>query len=138
MVYGQMGNGMVFGMLALFGAYAAFFFLIAAVFYIYYALVFMTIAKKLKYDKPWLAWIPLANMFLIPILAKKDWPFGFLLFIPIVNIVFMIMWMWAIYERRKYPGYLALIPLASIIPFLGFVAAIANMVVLGLVAWKDQ
>jgi len=106
--------------------------------YVYYALALSTIAKKLGYKKPWLAWIPVANVFLLPILAKKNWAMGFLLFIPIVNIVFMIMWTWNIYEQRKYPGWLALIPIAGMIPLIGMLASIANLVVLGLVAWVDR
>ena len=41
-------------------------------FYVYFAFAFMTIAKKLGYDKPWLAWIPIANIFLFPILATNE------------------------------------------------------------------
>lgn len=105
--------------------------------YVYGALAMMTIAKKLGYDKPWLAWIPIANMFLLPILAEKEWPWGFILLIPLVNMVFVIMWTWRIYERRNYPGWLALVPIASFIPLVNFLAFPAQLVILGLVAWHD-
>lgn len=111
------------------------------VFYVYFALVMMTIAGKLKYDKGWLAWIPLVQFVLFPILAKKKqraWPWVFILLIPIVNIVFIIMWSWKIFERRKYPGPLALVCLAGVIPFIGWIAGIANAVIWGLVAWYDR
>lgn len=106
--------------------------------YIYWALAYMTIAQKLKYKKPWLAWIPVANLFLLPILAKKEWPWGFLLFVPIVNTVFMVLWTWRIYERRKYPGWLSLIPILGFVPSLGFLAIIANLIITGFIAWKDR
>ena len=106
--------------------------------YVYMAFVFMTIARKLKYDKPWLAWIPVANMFLLPILANWEWPWGFLMFVPIVNVVFMVIWLWKIYEKRKYPGALSLLAVASIIPFIGWLAGIGHIVVLGMVAWADR
>ncbi|NQU78198.1 hypothetical protein HQ545_00345 [Candidatus Woesearchaeota archaeon] len=50
----------------------------------------------------------------------------------------MIIWTWTIYERRKYPGYLALIPLAGVIPIIGILATIAHLVVMGFVAWYDR
>ena len=124
------------------GAWAAmgFFliFLIAVAVYVYTAFVWMTIAKKLKYDKPWLAWIPVANFFLFPILAKKKWTWGFIVLVPIVNIVFMIIWTWNIYEQRKYPGWLSLAPIISIIPVIGGLGALAQFVIWGLVAWSDR
>ena len=122
---------------SLIGALAGLFFLIVIGLYVYTALAFMTIAKKLRYDKPWLAWIPVANLFLIPILAKKNWAWGFIFLVPIVNIVFFFIWMWNIYEQRKYPGWLSLVPLLGFIPFIGIFVSLANLIILGFVAWKD-
>ena len=119
------------------GALAGLFFLIVIGLYVYTALAFMTIAKKLRYDKPWLAWIPVANLFLIPILAKKNWVWGFIFLVPIVNIVFFFIWMWNIYEQRKYPGWLSLVPLLGFIPFIGIFVSLANLIILGFVAWKE-
>ena len=129
---------MAIGFSSLIGAMAGFFFLIVLGLYIYGALAFMTIAKKLKCDKPWLAWIPIANLFLIPILAKKYWAWGFILLVPIVNIVFFFIWMWNIYEQRNYPGWLSLVPLLGFIPFIGIFVSLANLIILGFVAWKDR
>ena len=112
--------------------------IIIFVFYIYTALVWMTIARKLKYKYPWLAWIPIANFFLLPILAKKHWTWGFMFLVPIANVVFFFIWTWNIFEQRKYPGWLALIPLLGMIPILGWIAGLAYLVILGFVAWKDQ
>jgi len=138
MMYG-LGSYSFFPGMILFGAVMMFFILIFGVaLYIYYGFAFSTIAKKLKYKQDWLAWIPIANLFLLPILAKKQWQWGFLLFVPIANIVFAIIWLWAIYERRKYPGWLSLIPIAMIIPMIGWLAGIAQLIVIGFVAWKDQ
>ena len=106
--------------------------------YIYMALAFSTIAKKLKYKNPWLAWIPLAQLALIPILAKKKWTWVFMFLVPIANFVFFIIWMWKIYERRKYPGALSLIYIAQIIPIVHIAASIVNLVILGIVAWNDK
>ena len=113
-------------------------FLILIGLYVYYAFAWMSIAKKLSYDKPWLAWIPVANIFLIPILANKHWAWGFMFFVPIAGLVFGFIWVWNIYKQRNYPGVLSLVPLASIFPPLAGLAVLANMVVTGLVAWKDR
>jgi len=128
--FGQMGG--------FFAGFFALAFVLGLAFYAYWAWAMMTIAKKLGYKNPWLAWIPVANLFLIPILAEKKWPWGFLFFVPIVNFVFMIIWMWKVYERRRYPGALSLIWLGSLVPFLNMLAWIANLIVIGLVAWNDM
>jgi len=127
--------GGIVGMLA---AALLFTVIVGIALYIYTAFAMMVIAQKLNYDKAWLAWIPIANYFLLPILAKKHWALGFLFFIPIVNLVMAIIWLWNIFEQRKYPGYLALIPIASVIPLIGILGSIGFLVVLGLVAWKDR
>jgi hypothetical protein len=107
--------------------------------YVYWAFVLMTIAKKLKRkDLAWLAWIPIANLALFPILAKKHWAWVFIFLVPIANAVFFFIWSWNIFEQRNYPGWLCLIALAGIIPYLGWAASIANLVIWGLVAWKDR
>ncbi|MEM4702967.1 MAG: hypothetical protein QXP53_00555 [Candidatus Pacearchaeota archaeon] len=106
--------------------------------YIYNAFVWMTIAKKLHYKKPWLAWIPIASTFLIPILAKKHWAWGFIFFVPIANIVFLIIWTWDIFKQRNYPGELSLILIGFFIPIILVLAFIAYLVVQGLVAWQDR
>lgn len=109
--------------------------------YIYMAFAWMTIATKLKYGKGWLAWIPVVQFALLPILAKRkesSWPWVFILLIPIVNIVFVFMWTWQIYVRRNYPGWLALIPLIGIIPLIGCLGGLANLIITGFVAWKNR
>ncbi|MBT3814805.1 hypothetical protein HOE37_03610 [Candidatus Woesearchaeota archaeon] len=130
-----------FGMAGLAGAMMGVGLLLFAAIYVYLAFVWMTIAKKLDYDKGWLAWIPLAQFALLPILAKKRenaWPWVFIILVPIVGGVFAIMWNWQIFERRNYPGWLSLIPILAIIPVVGYVATLANLVILGLVAWMDR
>ena len=112
--------------------------LVSIALYVYMAFVLMTIAQKLNYDKPWLAWIPFANMFLFPILAKKHWAWGFIFLVPIVGIVFYFIWTWNIFEQRNYPGWLSLIILGGVIPILGWLAIIASLVIFGFVAWKDR
>ncbi|MFH1325154.1 MAG: hypothetical protein ABIH49_00090 [archaeon] len=105
--------------------------------YIYFALAFMTIAKKLKYDKPWLAWIPIANFAMILSLGGFYWAWVFLIFIPLFGwialIILGIIAQWRIFEKRNYPGWLIILSLA---PFgIGYVI---YLVEIGLVAWKER
>jgi hypothetical protein len=130
--------------------------------YIYSALTMMAVAKRTKTKKGWLAWIPVANMYLMAKIAKQSaWPLWLLLawipcltfFIsPILGIIFMIIagiasvivmvfmyiWQWKICEVRGKPGWWAILPLIaaglSWIPILGAVLSIAGSV-WSLVMW---
>lgn len=104
--------------------------------YIYTSWAMYTISKKLKYKKAWLAWIPVANLFLLPILAKWKWGYGFLLLIPVANLVFAIIWTWEIYKRRGYSGALAIVKAFYVVPPLIPAVLIADMIILGIVAWE--
>ena len=125
------------GLGAIFGAFAALGIIIFLGLYVYSALAWSAIAKKLKYEYHWLAWIPIVQLVLLPILAEKEWPWVFIMLVPIVNFVFLIMWTWKIYERRNLPGALSLIYIGAFIPFVNWIAAIANLVILGIAAWRD-
>jgi len=129
-------------MLGVFAGAILLFVIIAIAVYVFQALAWMTIAKKLNYDKGWLAWIPVANFFLLPILAKKHWAWGFIVLAPIILggipvlgtlvtlavVVFSVIWMWNIFEQRKFPGWLSIIYLIPIV----------NLVILGVVAWSGK
>lgn len=100
--------------------------------YVYHALAWQRIAKRLKYKKAWLAWIPIANLFLFPILAGKKWTWGFMFLVPIANIVFFMIWYWRIFERRNEPGWPSLFVL---IPYGG---SILYLISIGILAWKKK
>ncbi len=105
-------------------------------FYVYFALAWSTIAKKLKYKRSWLAWIPFANLAMILQLGGFHWALIFLLLIPIVGwiaiLVLLIIASWRIFEKRKYPGWLSL---SMVIPQVG---GILYLIAIGFVAWKDK
>jgi len=105
--------------------------------YIYFSLAWMTIAKKVNYKRPWLAWIPIANIAMIIHIAGYHWAIIFGLLIPLVGWIgvgiIVIMATWKIFEMRRYPGWLSL---AAIIPKgAGFVL---SLIVIGFVAWVDK
>ncbi len=130
------------GMMPFMGALLGVMIGVSIVLYIYMALALMTVAKKLDHQYPWLAWIPVANLALILQLGNFHWAWVFLIIIPILGWIAVgilgIIATWRIFEKRNYPGWLALIPLVGFIPFIGYLATLANLVVWGFVAWKDR
>ncbi len=142
--------------------------------YLYFTFAWFTIAKKLGYKYAWLAWIPIINIFILPIVAKKNEWWTIIFAIPVLlslaypfflmrldytttflqnvsriyfivyalTIVFIaimsVVWLWRIYKLRNYPGWLSLLPLLGIIPVIGMFALIINLIIFGIVAWKDR
>jgi len=115
-------------------------FLIALGFYIYFSLALKSLAKKLGYQKAWLAWIPVANLFLLPVLTGKKWYWGFLLFVPFLNAIFLTICLWNLFEKRGYDGKWGLIGLGWLLmspPFKGIIF-LASLVALGFLAWGKK
>jgi len=116
--------------------------IIALASYAYFAWAFMTIGQKLKYKKAWLAWIPFANISMIFQMGGFHWAWVFLMLIPILGWiaagVLFIISTWRIFEKRKYPGWLSLLFVFCMTPWLGWMASIAYAVVVGMVAWKKK
>jgi hypothetical protein len=106
--------------------------------YVYFAFSWYTIAKKRKHKKPWLAWIPFANISLWFQMGGFHWAWIFLLLIPVAGwiavLVLFIISNWRVFEKLKYPGWLSLSLLLDI--FKGGIGIIAYGVVVGIVAWK--
>lgn len=126
--------GGVFGSLVV-GAIILAITLIAGI-YVYVALAWQTIAKKLKHKNPWLAWIPIANGAMILQLGGFHWAWIFLILVPVLGwialAVLIIIATWRIFEKRKYPGWFSL---SMVIPNIG---GILYLVAIGFVAWKDK
>lgn len=78
----------------------------------------MKIAKKTNTENGWFAWIPILNLILMIQCAKKPMWWIVMFFIPIANIVFMIMLWMAIAEAVKKPswwGIMMIIPVMNVI-----------------------
>ena len=110
--------------------------ILLAAFYVYHSLAWMTIARKLKHKRPWLAWIPFANTAMRLQMGGFHWAWVFLWLIPILGwigiVVLLIISHWRIFKKRKYPGWFAL---GQIIPKVG---SILYLIVIGVVAWEDR
>ncbi len=91
---------------------------------IYVAFCLQNIARKTDTGPEWLAWIPIANLYLMCKIAEKPWWWVLLFFIPIVNIVILVLLWMRIAEARdknRWLGLLILVPIANLI-FLGYLA----------------
>ncbi len=108
--------------------------IIFAALYIYQSFALMAIARKTKTKNGWLAWVPIGNIYLMTQIAKVSgwWTLSALAaFVPIIGMfiflgIYTWLW-WKICEARNKPGWWALLML---IPIL-------NLVMMGIVAWKD-
>ena len=106
----------------------------AVLIYVYSSFALMTIAKKTNTQNPWLAWIPIANVYLMTQIAGVSGWFtlGILLgIIPVIGSLVVTaggvyLW-WKIAEARQKSGALSLLMLVP-----G-----ANLIVMGILAWSD-
>lgn len=112
-------------MFGFFSGFMAFIFWVAV--YVWFAICLQVMAKKTNTPNGWLAWIPIANIYLMCKIGGKPGWWTILFFIPIVNIVFFIIVWMAIAEARHKPSWLGIL---MIIPFVNFVIA-------GILAFSD-
>lgn len=133
---GPVADALVGGtMVALFAMGVVIAVLLFVALYVYFAWAWYTIAKKLKYKNPWLAWIPFANLAMILKMGRFPWALIFLLVVPVLGwiavFVLLIIATWRIFDARHYPGWFSL---SLVIPKFG---GVLYLVALGFVAWKD-
>ena len=125
------GLGALAGVIA---ALSVFFLLIFIAVYIYCALALMAIAKKTKTENAWLAWIPIANVYLMTQIAEVPEWVTLAVLLPIIPVIgglalaAVMVWLWwNISENLGKPGWYGIL---IIIP-------IANLVIMGILAWGD-
>jgi len=98
--------------------------------YILDALILQSIYKKAKHPRPWMAWIPIVNVFPMLQLGGYSWLWIFMMLLPIVGpIIFLVIYiksLWRVFEMAGYDGALSLL---TLIPFV-------NIIILGIVAWE--
>jgi hypothetical protein len=105
------------------------YFIFALAAYIYAAIAFMTMAKSKGIPNGWLAFIPIANVYLMTQIGGIPWWWLLLCLVPIVNIFAVFYILWKVCEGMGRPGWWALL---TIIPMLGLIWGI---VMVGLLAW---
>ncbi len=95
--------------------------------YVYLSLALQTIASKTATPNDWLAWIPIANLFLLLSVAKKPLWWLLLLLIPFVNLVILIIVWMAVAEARRKPNWWGIL----------LIVPVVNIIVPGYLAWAD-
>ena len=86
--------------------------------YAYMGITLQTIASKTGTPDGWLAWIPVANVYLMCKIAGKPTWWVVLFFVPFVNIIMSVLvWMGIAEARQKqaWLGVLMIIPIANLI-----------------------
>ena len=76
------------------------------------------IAKKTDTPNGWLAWIPIANIYLLCKIADMSGWWTLAIFVPLLNTIMMIIWWWRVAEARNKPGWLGIL---IIIPILDLI-----------------
>ena len=121
------------GFMAMIFAFLAVFLVIFVIVYIYSAIALMAIAKRTKTKNGWLAFIPIANVYLLTQIAGLSGWWTLIVLAPIVPVVGNIavaaatVWMfWLTAEKVGMPGWTSILMLVPLV----------NLVVLGLYAWK--
>ena len=116
----------------MFAAMGVFFFILMIALYVYFALALMAIAKKTNTKNGWLAFIPIANVYLMTQIAGLPGWYTLAILLPIIPFIGVIaMWVifiymfWKIAEAIHKPGWWSIL---LIIP-------IVNLVVIGMMAW---
>ncbi|HVX92698.1 MAG TPA: DUF5684 domain-containing protein [Candidatus Dojkabacteria bacterium] len=97
----------------------------ALVGYIYSGLTLMATAQKLNVPNAWLAWIPLANLYLMTQCAGLSPWTMLLILVPFVNFIYAVYVYMKISERR---GFNQLLGLLILVP-------VANLIWMGVLAW---
>mgnify|MGYP001611624563 FL=1 len=127
---GAVGTLIAFGIL--------FMILVFATLYVYHSLAWMKIAKKMKYKKAWLAWVPFGSSAMRLQLGKFHWAWVFLWIFPPAVIVLLTIATWRIFEKLRYSGWLALSFPLMFIPGVSWLGWIAYLVIIGRVAWGKK
>ena len=121
-------------MMPFLGAFLGVMFFGFLILYVYAALALMYIGKRTNTENAWLAWIPIANIYLMTKIGKihPAWTLVILLsFIPMVGslllMIAMVYFWWKIAEARSKPGWWGIL---MIIPLV-------NLVMMGILAWGE-
>jgi hypothetical protein len=95
--------------------------------YIWMALTLYVIANKTDTHNSWLAWIPIANFYLMCKIAGMSGWWAILFFIPLVNLILgVIVWV-RIAQIRNQPSWMGIL---MIIP-------IVNLIIMGILAFSE-
>jgi hypothetical protein len=98
--------------------------IVSILLYLFFCFCIFLIAKKLEVPAPWLAFIPIINIWTIVSCAGKPWWWILLLFVPLLNIIIgILIWVYITENmgKNKWLGLLMIVPIVNYI-FLAFLA----------------
>lgn len=113
---------MLTGLMAGFGMI---FLVLGIAFYVFFCLCLFIIAKKFDVPSPWIAFVPIVQIWTFVSCAAKPWWWILLLLIPFVNIILIIYLYMCIAEnigKSKWLGLIVLIPYLGALILLGLLA----------------
>src|SRR5512143_3890275 len=79
--------------------------------YVVYTLPVFVIARKSGHEYAWLAFVPLANLWLLCDMADMEIWFLIIWLVPYVNVLLMAVVWWRIAENTNKPGWIGLLML---------------------------
>ncbi len=112
------------GLLAVVMAFLGIILLAGLAIYIFCSLCLQLIAKKTGTEPSWLAWIPVANLFLSCKIGGLSYLWLLAFLVPFVNVLVSVYIWYRITEARGKPGLLSLlmlVPVANFV-FMGYLA----------------
>lgn len=110
-----------------FWSFVMFIFFLFLAHYVFISWANMTIARKLKFSDPWMAWVPILNWYLLVKISEKPGWWAIFYLIPMVRFVINIIVFMRIAVRRDKPEWLALL----------FLMPFGVWIVPGILAWAD-
>ncbi len=111
---------------------------VVLVFYVYSALALSTTAKKLGFDKPWLAWIPIANLYMLFKLGEQEPLLILLFFTPVANIVALVFSVIAYVKVAEKRGFSSAVGLgAALGGFIPCIGTVLQLFCMGYIAWAE-
>ena len=100
---------------------------LAVIFYVFAAVCLVKIAEKTKTPDGWWAWVPILNILLLIKIAGKPLWWILLCFIPLVNLIILILvWVGVCEARKKSPALV-----------IGMFIPVVNLAVLAYLAFSD-
>ncbi|MDD5583592.1 MAG: DUF5684 domain-containing protein, partial [Candidatus Omnitrophica bacterium] len=87
--------------------------------YVYSAIVVQKIAHKTNTENGWLAWIPIANLFLLCSIAGKSFLWILIVFVPFVGVIIFTIVIWGgIAQACGKPGWLGILMLLPVVSLI--------------------
>lgn len=132
-----MGASNQSAMIALFAGFAIVFAIVGIAFWLLQSCAYYKMFKKANVECPWLAFIPLGNLWPYMWTIKKSaWNILWLL-VPIANVVFAIIWFVRLLKAFNMNPWWSLLMIGSIvlgfIPFSSVLSSLSGLCGLGLI-----